>query len=485
MNVPLDAKTLAQIDMALPPSKSENADMVSDLVVQDVADRVGQLSITLAEVSGDVQDVTALYQNKTNGFRELHNGINSMAARGREVVSAAGVALETAAMAREKVDDSSLRLRQMMTDVATLTAHVSDITGQLSRVSKSMEAVTKISLHVSELARQTNLLSLNAAIEAARAGEHGRGFKVVAGEVKELSNQAGQATAEIGKTMGDLAAQMGKAMEQANAATALAGQLRNSTDLVGADIDVLPQALSDVHQVQTDIVTSARAIGGDLDHAEQEIKIMSRGVETASISLANASQKLMALTDTSETLISLAARLGVDTVDTPFIRAVQDVGAAIAMRFGDAIAQGRIDLNDLFDDSYQPITGTDPQQYLTRFTAFTDEILPELQEPMLKFSDKIVFCAAIDRNGYIPTHNVKFSHPHRAGEAEWNARHGRNRRIFDDRVGLNAGRNQQAFLLQAYRRDMGNGEFAMMKDVSAPIWVAGRHWGGVRLAYLV
>ncbi len=485
MNVPLDAKTLVQVDVALPSSKSEDADMVSEIVVQDVADRVGQLSITLAEVSGDVQDVTDLYQNKTNGFRELHNGINSMAARGRQVVSAAGAALETAAMAREKVDDSSRRLRQMMSDVASLTAHVTDITGQLARVSQSMEAVTKISLHVSELARQTNLLSLNAAIEAARAGEHGRGFKVVAGEVKELSNQAGQATAEIGKTMGDLAVQMGKAIEQANAATALAGQLRNSTDLVGADIDVLPQALSNVHEVQTDIVTSARAIGGDLDHAEQEIKIMARGVETASISLANASQKLMALTDTSETLISLTARLGVDTVDTPFIRAVQDVGAAIAMRFGDAVTQGRIVITDLFDEAYQPIKGTYPQQYLTRFTEFTDEILPELQEPMLKFSEKIVFCAAIDRNGYIPTHNVKFSHPHRMGEAEWNARHGRNRRIFDDRVGLNAGRNQQSFLLQAYRRDMGNGEFAMMKDVSAPIWVAGRHWGGVRLAYLV
>ena len=55
--------------------------------------------------------------------------------------------------------------------------------------------------------------------------------------------------------------------------------------------------------------------------------------------------------------------------------------------------------------------------------------------------------------------------------------------IFDDRVGLAAGRNREPFLLQIYRRDMGGGKFVLMKDLSAPITVGGRHWGGVRIAY--
>ena len=59
----------------------------------------------------------------------------------------------------------------------------------------------------------------------------------------------------------------------------------------------------------------------------------------------------------------------------------------------------------------------------------------------------------------------------------------RNRRIFGDRVGLKAGRNREPFLLQVYRRDMGGGTFKMMKDLSVPLFVQGRHWGGVRLAY--
>ena len=56
--------------------------------------------------------------------------------------------------------------------------------------------------------------------------------------------------------------------------------------------------------------------------------------------------------------------------------------------------------------------------------------------------------------------------------------------MFNDRVGLGAGRNREPFLLQAYRRDMG-GTFELMKDVSAPVVVKGRHWGGLRIAYRV
>ena len=121
-------------------------------------------------------------------------------------------------------------------------------------------------------------------------------------------------------------------------------------------------------------------------------------------------------------------------------------------------------------------------QYLTRFTDFTDQVLPDLQEPAIRADERIAFCAAIDENGYLPTHNRKFSEPQRPGQTEWNTANCRNRRIFSDRVGLAAGRSTKPFLVQTYRRDMGGGQFVLMKDISAPITVNGRHWGGLRLA---
>jgi methyl-accepting chemotaxis protein len=137
---------------------------------------------------------------------------------------------------------------------------------------------------------------------------------------------------------------------------------------------------------------------------------------------------------------------------------------------------------DLFDESYKPVAGSNPQQVMARFTLFTDKVLPPLQEAILGEHERIVFGAAIDRNGYLPTHNKVYSKP-QGPDPAWNAANCRNRRIFNDRTGLGAGRNQRPFLLQTYRRDMGNGNFVLMKDASAPITVNGRHWGGFRIGF--
>jgi methyl-accepting chemotaxis protein len=184
----------------------------------------------------------------------------------------------------------------------------------------------------------------------------------------------------------------------------------------------------------------------------------------------------------SENLVEITNECGAVTPDTPFIEAVQDGAARLSALLAEAVARGRISMADLFDDRYQAVAGSNPPQVTTRFVALTDELFPPVQEALLAFDPKVVFCAAVDRNGYLPTHNAKFSQP-QGKDPVWNAAHARNRRVFDDRTGLAAGRNERRFLLQTYRRDMGGGQRVLMKDLSAPITVQGRHWGGLRLAY--
>ena len=87
-----------------------------------------------------------------------------------------------------------------------------------------------------------------------------------------------------------------------------------------------------------------------------------------------------------------------------------------------------------------PIPNTNPPQITARFTNFTDRVLPAIQEPLLALDPRVVFCAAVDNNGYLPTHNIKFSKPQSA-DPVWNAANCRNRRLFNDRTGLAAGRN--------------------------------------------
>jgi methyl-accepting chemotaxis protein len=119
---------------------------------------------------------------------------------------------------------------------------------------------------------------------------------------------------------------------------------------------------------------------------------------------------------------------------------------------------------------------------MAKFTELTDRLLTPVQEAILEQDSCVVYCAAVDDKGYLPTHNLKFSKP-QSSDPVWNVAHCRNRRIFNDRAGLRAARNEKPVLMQTYRRDMGGGAFVVMKEVDVPIAVRGRRWGTLRLAY--
>lgn len=167
----------------------------------------------------------------------------------------------------------------------------------------------------------------------------------------------------------------------------------------------------------------------------------------------------------------------------PLIEAAKAAARRTEAAFERAVSDGRLTREALFDTAYRPIPGTDPQQFETAHTAVLEDLLPPIQEPLLISDNRMVFCLAIDRNGYIPVHNRKYSAPQRPGEPVWNAANCRNKRIFDDRAGITAARSTRPFLVQCYLRDMGGGATVMMREVDAPIRVFGRHWGGFRTAY--
>ena len=144
---------------------------------------------------------------------------------------------------------------------------------------------------------------------------------------------------------------------------------------------------------------------------------------------------------------------------------------------------GAISIDDMFDENYVEIPGTDPVQHRTRILDWADRALPPFQEAFLAKDPRMVFCVMIDRNGYLPVHNKIYSHPQRPGDVAWNTANSRNRRIFNDPAGLAAGRNLRSYLIQSYARDMGNGKTVMMREIDVPIRVNGRHWGGFRTAY--
>jgi methyl-accepting chemotaxis protein len=167
----------------------------------------------------------------------------------------------------------------------------------------------------------------------------------------------------------------------------------------------------------------------------------------------------------------------------PLITAAQNAARQVEFVLEQAVTDGRLAREQIFDTDYRPIPGTDPQQYETSYLKVFEDLLPAIQEPLLVSDSSMVFCLAIDRNGYIPVHNRKSSQPQRPGDPVWNVANCRNKRIFDDRAGITAARSTRPFVVQSYARDMGGGVTVMMREVDAPIRLFGRHWGGFRTAY--
>ena len=308
---------------------------------------------------------------------------------------------------------------------------------------------------------------------------------MVAGEFKELSEYTANATVQIGNSIEDLSRDIDALVEQAKSSVDTAKVLTKDAKGIEAKVSEIPSVLGNVADNQRTIVSVNREMTSAVETLNSDINNLSDGVNRSVVNIQDASVELDALRSASEKMIGATVKLGVSTADTKYINEVQKVAKRIALAIEEGIRTGEVSEEDMFDRDYMDIPGTNPVQVETRYNSFLDKILPPIQEPLLEFSDRVVFCAAVDVNGYLPTHNDKFSHPQRLNDVAWNTANCRNRRIFNDRVGLNAGRNTEKFLLQAYRRDMGNDTFALMKDLSAPIYVNGKHWGGVRLAYRV
>jgi methyl-accepting chemotaxis protein len=164
------------------------------------------------------------------------------------------------------------------------------------------------------------------------------------------------------------------------------------------------------------------------------------------------------------------------------LKAAAEVSACIEK----LINEGRLSMTDLFDNEYVPIPNTNPQHVRTRYLdPFEKSPLQSIFDRVLAMDPRMVFCCAIDRNGYMGVHNTKYSHPQRADDPIWSMGHARNRRMFDDRAGLTAARSVRPYVIQNYPRDMGGGVMVMCKEIAAPVRIQGKHWGGFRTAYKI
>ena len=210
---------------------------------------------------------------------------------------------------------------------------------------------------------------------------------------------------------------------------------------------------------------------------------MAEGIAQSNENMKQATRRIGQAVEAGEGLIQAVNETGVETDDSPFIAYVSELAQNLGQLLETAIADGRLQESVVFSDDYQPIAGSDPEQFNHPLTGFTDDHFTDYFEQALGFDARVVTCATVDRNGFVPTHNRKYSHTPRPGDAEWNEANCRNRRFYKDSANMKVAKSRKAFHLQTYRRNIGDGTVQLLKDVSVPITVSGRHWGAARLVY--
>ncbi len=128
---------------------------------------------------------------------------------------------------------------------------------------------------------------------------------------------------------------------------------------------------------------------------------------------------------------------------------------------------------DIFDTNYIEIPGTNPKKYTTRFTAVFAKWIQGIEDQFL-LDTEVDFAILMDKNGYVPIHNTKYSHPPTNNYAR-DVIYSRSQRNYSAYEGIKKilDYNGDSAIKELYKRDTGE----MLWNIGAPVRLYGKQWG--------
>lgn len=262
---------------------------------QNISQGASEQASSIEEVSASIEDVSSSIEEVSSSIEEISASIEQMTA---SISQNADNANQTEKIASKSSIDAK--------------------DGGIA-VQKTVEAMKQIAEKISiiqEIARQTNLLSLNASIEAARAGEHGKGFAVVASAVQKLaerSQDAAEEISKISKSSVDLAVSAGAMLDK------LVPDIQKTSELVAEINAASAEQSNGIQQVNTavqQVNTSVQRVNSSVQQVNTTVQQFNQVIQTnasASEELASTSEELLSQ---AEELKSKLSYFQVDTSDS-------------------------------------------------------------------------------------------------------------------------------------------------------------------------
>lgn len=175
---------------------------------KDLRDMIGRIAQAVSSLHAISDTIVQKAQTSSAMAEDQSINTSKIAASAEEFNMQTKAAMQQATQATQQTDTASKTAAHGQALISTAVKGFVEIDNSVSVTQSSIDdladrihSISAVVSVISEVAKQTNLLALNAAIEAARAGEQGRGFAVVADEVRQLAFRTTQATQEISDTI--------------------------------------------------------------------------------------------------------------------------------------------------------------------------------------------------------------------------------------------------------------------------------------------
>ncbi|MDE3127458.1 MAG: methyl-accepting chemotaxis protein [Gemmatimonadota bacterium] len=227
---------------------------------EQLAASAQQMTASTGQVSGAARAIAGATATQTRNVKAATDGATRVADRAYTVAGHARNAQNASDIVARSAARGVTAAGQALESMGAIAAVTRDAVPAVVELGEKSQRIGKITETIAAIAKQTNLLALNAAIEAARAGEHGKGFAVVADEVRKLANQ----TAHALDTIRTLAAEI------RDAAIRTEEQIAQVTDRVSVGEGVIRASSGALAQIGKEIEASRSAVDLIVQSAEAQ-----------------------------------------------------------------------------------------------------------------------------------------------------------------------------------------------------------------------
>ena len=255
---------------------SENADELAQFV-EETASAIEQMAVSIRKVAESTEALAESAEKTAGAMEAIDNSTRSIG----ESVSETTVLSDEVA---RSADAGSRLVADTAASMSKIKEAIDASTETITRLGRRSEQIGEVTHVINEIADRTHLLALNAAILAAQAGTQGRGFRIVADEIKELSERTAASTREIEDMIKSVREDVGEAIERVAVGGERADEgvdLASRASELLAEIRVKTNAASD----RIRLIADATAVQATESHTVLEavdlVRQQARGIERA------------------------------------------------------------------------------------------------------------------------------------------------------------------------------------------------------------